>query len=80
VHEARPATLASLSLTADRRSHDEVFVVAVRHTEAPVRDVEHEFESTQVASIDLGVRRRGVAVVRNLCPAGGAMPGHMNLV
>ena len=93
VDDARPATFAALPPTAGRRpalgrgappsehgSRDEVFVLAARHAEASTRGVEHELQPTQVTSIDLRVPRRCCALVWNLCPAGGAMPGHMNLL
>jgi hypothetical protein len=93
VDDPRAATFAALPLTAARwpagdrgappgehRSHDEVFLLAARHAEASARDLEHEFQSTQITSVELRVQRDSLAVVRDLCPAGGAMPGHMNVV
>ena len=70
VHDARAATFAALSHIAarrlaggrgappsERRSHDEVFVLAAWQAEASARDVEHQFQPTQVTSIDLLVPR-----------------------
>jgi len=71
VHYARAAAFAALAHTAawrlaggrgaptsEHRSHDEEFVLAARHAEASARGVEHQFQATQVTSIDRLVPRR----------------------